>query len=65
MKMPSASITKYNDNVAKGLTKNFESFVSKLDVIIVASIGTVLVISDTTVALVHASINNKMHATKE
>ena len=42
----SASITKYNDNVAKGLTKNFESFVSKLDVIIVASIGTVLVISE-------------------
>lgn len=42
----SSSIAKYNDNIAKGLTKNFDGFVSKLDVIIVASVGTILVISE-------------------
>jgi len=41
-----SSITKYNDNVAKGLNKNFDGFLSKLDVIIVGSIGSVLVISE-------------------
>ena len=41
-----SSITKYNDNVSKGLNKNFDGFLSKLDVIIVGSIGSVLVISE-------------------